>query len=261
MKRRSYVIALSAVSCAMAAIAVVVQGYLPTARIALNVVAALFVALPLTRNSFVGALLSYICASLIGFFAVNIQALPFILLFGPYTLVMWALDFLFYKKARLPKWLKIVVIVVLKIGYFFLMFWACLQLMKVVVADITLFGFEWTTPVLYAVGFALFCLYDPLFRWAYRCMVTVIGRHVRGGASKPSKTQNISQEKTDKSPFDDEDESPFKDAASDDGERRDAAVDPKDGQRVGDRQDRNESQSGDERQDGNGSGGGDESGS
>lgn len=179
-------IALSAVSCAMATVAVVVQGYLPTARIALNVVAALFVALPLTRGYWGGALIAYICAGAIGFFAVNIQALPFILMFGAYTVVTWLLDFRFYKITKIPKWLRIAAITVIKTGWFFLMFWACIELMQVVVSDIVLFGFEWSLPVLYAVGFVLFCIYDPLFRWAYRCMVTVIGRHVKDGAAPPS---------------------------------------------------------------------------
>ena len=96
---------------------------------------------------------------------------------------------------------KIVIITLVKIGYFFLMFWACLQLMQVVVADIELFGFEWTYPVLYAVGFALFCLYDPLFRWVYRCMITLISRHVktppnqpRADAAQPQKTQDVFDE-------------------------------------------------------------------
>lgn len=193
-------IALSAVGCAMAAIAVVVQAYVPVS-VALNVVAALFVALPLTRGYWGGALLAYVSAALIGFFTVNIQALPFILLFGPYTVVMWLLDFKFYEFLKLPKWAKIVIITLVKIGYFFLMFWACLQLMQVVVADIELFGFEWTYPVLYAVGFALFCLYDPLFRWVYRCMITLISRHVktppsqpRADAAQPQITQDVFDE-------------------------------------------------------------------
>ncbi len=170
-------IALSAVGCAMTAICVVVQAYVPIS-VALNVVAALFVALPLTRGYWVGALMAYVAAGLIGFFTVNIQALPFIMLFGPYTIVMWLLDFKFYNVQKLPKWAKIVVISFVKVGYFFLMFWACLQLMQVVVADIGLLGFDWTEPVLYAVGFALFCVYDPLFRWVYRCMITLVSRHV-----------------------------------------------------------------------------------
>ena len=111
-------IALSAVGCAMAAIAVVVQAYVPVS-VALNVVAALFVALPLTRGYWGGALLAYVSAALIGFFTVNIQALPFILLFGPYTVVMWLLDFKFYEFTKLPKWAKIVIITLVKIGYFF----------------------------------------------------------------------------------------------------------------------------------------------
>lgn len=182
--KRSYVIALSAVSCALAVIAVVVQGYLPTMRIAVNVIAALCVALPLTKDSFAGALLAYVCASLIGFFTVNLQALPFIMLFGAYALVAWLLDFRFYRLRKLNKWFKIAVITVVKIGFFFLMFWACLQLMQTFVADWILNEYDWSVPVLYALGFAIFCLYDPLYRWVFRCMCTLVGRHVRGGGGK-----------------------------------------------------------------------------
>ena len=124
-KRYSYEIALSAVSAAIAVIAVVAQAYVDALTIALNIIAALAINIPLTKGMWKGAIMSFVVSSLIGFLIVNINALPFIMLFGSYAILSWLLDFKFYKVEKLPKALKIIVITVIKIGYYALMFWAC----------------------------------------------------------------------------------------------------------------------------------------
>ncbi len=181
--KRSYKIAIAAVSCAIAVLAVVAQAYVSTVSIALNVVAALAISLPLTQRSVSGAIFSYVAASLIGFLAVNVKALPFIIFYAPYAIIAYAADFVFYKseKVRLPKWVKIAVITVVKLAFFGAAFYACLTLMKVVVSDIALFGWKWTLPLLMLAGFICFCTYDPLYRFVFVNMEKVVSRYVSGG--------------------------------------------------------------------------------
>ena len=62
--RRSYKIALAAVSSAIAVIAVVAQAYVSTVSIAVCVIAALAISLPLTQKSIGGAVFSYVAAKL-----------------------------------------------------------------------------------------------------------------------------------------------------------------------------------------------------
>lgn len=180
--RRSYKIALAAVSSAIAVIAVVAQAYVSTVSIAVCVIAALAISLPLTQKSIGGAIFSYVAAGLIGFFAVNIKALPFIMFYAPYAIIAYALDFVFYpsEKVKLPKWAKIVVITVLKLGFFGAAFYGCLTLMKVVVTDIALFGVKWTMPLLMVAGFIAFCVYDPLYRFVFINMSKIVNKYVGG---------------------------------------------------------------------------------
>ncbi len=180
--RRSYKIALAAVSCAIAVLAVVAQAFVSTLSIAINVVAALAISLPLTQRSVAGAVFSYVATALIGFLAVNIKALPFMIFYAPYAIIAYVLDFVFYPsdKVRLPKWAKIVVITVIKLGFFGAAFYACIALMKVVVADIALFGWEWTLPLLMLAGFVAFCAYDPLYRFVFINMSRIVTRYAGG---------------------------------------------------------------------------------
>ena len=203
--RRSYKIALAAVSCAIAVIAVVAQAYVSTLSIAINVIAALAISLPLTQRSVAGAVFSYVATALIGFLAVNIKALPFIVFYAPYAIIAYVLDFVFYPsaKVRLPKWTKIVAITVIKLGYFGAAFYACIALMKVVVTDIALFGWQWTVPLLMALGFVAFCVYDPLYRFVFVNMSRIVARYAGGNRRNagrpdaPSKSNAASVEPLD----------------------------------------------------------------
>lgn len=186
--RRSYTIALASVSCAIAVIAVVAQAYISTLTIALNIVAALAISLPLAKDSQAGAVFSYIATAVITFFAVNLKALPFIMLFGLYAVFQYALDFRFYLRVnKIPKWLKIAIIVVAKIAFFFVAFWGCISLMKVVIADINLFGAKWTLPLFMMLGFGVFCVYDPFYRWVFVNMKKIVSRYIKGDTGRRGK--------------------------------------------------------------------------
>ena len=180
-KRYSYEIALSAVSAAIAILAVVAQAYVDALTIALNVIAALAINLPLTKGMWKGGIMSFVVSSIVSFLIVNIQSLPFIMLFGSYAILAWLLDFKFYKVEKLPKALKIVIITVIKIGYYALMFWACWQLMGLVLNTINIFGnkYEVTFYVIWGICFVVFCIYDPFMRWVFKNECILVNRIVK----------------------------------------------------------------------------------
>ena len=180
-KRYSYEIALSAVSAEIAILAVVAQAYVDALTIALNVIAALAINLPLTKGMWKGGIMSFVVSSIVSFLIVNIQSLPFIMLFGSYAILAWLLDFKFYKVEKLPKALKIAIITVIKIGYYALMFWACWQLMGLVINTINIFGnkYEVTFYVIWGICFVVFCIYDPFMRWVFKNECILVNRIVK----------------------------------------------------------------------------------
>lgn len=205
--RRSYNIALSALSSAVAVIAIVAQAYVSTLTIAINIVAALAVSLPLTKNCLSGAVFSYIVAGLIGFFVVNLKALPFIMLYGLYAILQYVLDFLFYNKAKINKYIKIAIIIFVKIIYFLLAFWGCVSLMKVVVADIALFNINWSMPLFIALGFVCFCIYDPFYRWVFINFKKIVGKYIKGeDMRKRNNEHNIKNDSQDNKTNNDNDD-------------------------------------------------------
>ena len=181
MKSRAYAVALAAISAALAVVFVVIQAYVPVMTIAFNVMAAMAVNLPLTKNMWKSGILAYVAAAGLGFLFVNIKALPFIMLFGVYSVLSYALDFKFFAIEKLPKWLKILIITVIKIGFYFLMFWACYKLMGVALDTVNIFGkdFSLNFYILWGIGFSAFCIYDPLMRWVFKCERNLINRIVK----------------------------------------------------------------------------------
>ena len=82
---------------------------------------------------------------------------------------------------KLPKALKIAIITVIKIGYYALMFWACWQLMGLVINTINIFGnkYEVTFYVIWGICFAVFCIYDPFMRWVFKNECILVNRIVK----------------------------------------------------------------------------------
>lgn len=184
MKRRySYEIALSAIAAAIAILAVVAQAYVDVLTIAFNVIAALAIAIPLTKDMWKGALMAFAVTSIVSFFIVNLYALPFIMMFGSYAIVAWALDFKLYKAEKLPKALKITLITVIKIGYYALMFWGCYKLMEELFfgGTINFFGTQYDVSfyVIWGICFAVFCVYDPFMRWVFKNECILVSRIVK----------------------------------------------------------------------------------
>ena len=181
-KRYSYEIALSAVAAAIAILAVVAQAYVDALTIAFNVTAALAIQLPLTKGLWKGSLMAFVVTAIVSFLIVNIQALPFVMLFGSYAVLSWALDFKFYKIEKLPKAFKIIFIALVKIGYYALMFWGCWQAMNLLfVNTINIFGekYDLTFYAIWGICFAVFCLYDPFMRWVFKNECVLVNKIVK----------------------------------------------------------------------------------
>ena len=87
--KRSHIIALSGISCAMALICVVGSIYVEFMTLTFAVLAAVFVQMPLTQKYWVGGILSYVATSILAFVIGNINSLPFILFFGAYAIIQW----------------------------------------------------------------------------------------------------------------------------------------------------------------------------
>lgn len=191
MKRlNSQEIAVSGVATALAIIAVVVQAYLPTLRIAVNVIAAMAVCMPLCVKSLKGSIFTYIISSAVGLAVSTINALPFVLFFGLYTIVIYLLDYVFYVKSKLIKPIKILIIILIKWAFYALVFFAIYKLTGLVIADMELFGWEWTWWLLALIGFVAFSVYDPLFRYVFEGEKALYDRVIRSKNTSNNKVKN-----------------------------------------------------------------------
>lgn len=191
MKRlNSQEIAVSGVATALAIIAVVVQAYLPTLRIAVNVIAAMAVCMPLCVKSLKGSIFTYIISSAVGLAVSTINALPFVLFFGLYTIVIYLLDYVFYVKSKLIKPIKILIIILIKWAFYALVFFAIYKLTGLVIADMELFGWEWTWWLLALIGFIAFSVYDPLFRYVFEGEKALYDRVIRSKNASNNKVKN-----------------------------------------------------------------------
>lgn len=191
MKRlNSQEIAVSGVATALAIIAVVVQAYLPTLRIAVNVIAAMAVCMPLCVKSLKGSIFTYIISSAVGLAVSTINALPFVLFFGLYTIVIYLLDYVFYVKSKLIKPIKILIIILIKWAFYALVFFAIYKLTGLVIADMELFGWEWTWWLLALIGFIAFSVYDPLFRYVFEGEKALYDRVIRSKNTSNNKVKN-----------------------------------------------------------------------
>ena len=174
----SKVVSLSGISAALAIIFILFAIYIPNVKIACYVIASLSISLPLVKKSIIGAVLSYVASSIISFLLASINVLPFIIFFGLYSIIEYVLDFVLYQREKLNKTFKIILIIIIKIAYYFAAFFAMFYLMKIAISDFALFGITWTLPLLLFAGFVFFAIYDYLYRKAYIMMEKVILKRI-----------------------------------------------------------------------------------
>ena len=178
--KRSHIIALSGISCALALICVVGSIYVEFMTLSLAVLSAICIQMPLTQKYLLGGILSYVSTSIFAFLIGNINALPFILFFGAYVLVQWLTEEKLSPLIK-NKILKDSVVYVIKIGYFeavVAIFWFLFN--KLIPAFI-IFGntIEMTYLIVSLAGIPLFLLYDLMMHLVFKNFTMVINKIIK----------------------------------------------------------------------------------
>jgi len=172
-------VALSGISAALAIVFIVGAIYIPVATVTFYVLSALSISLPLIKKKIISSILSYVAAALIAFFVGHVKLLPFVFFYGIYAIIQWLLDFYMYEKWNINKWIKITIIVVVKIGYFALIFWALVILMSLTLTSFEVLNITWTWPTLILSAFILFALYDLVYREAFKLMSRLLEKRIK----------------------------------------------------------------------------------
>ncbi len=183
--KRSHIIALSGISCALALICVVGSIFVEFMTLTFAVLSAICVSIPLTQNYWVGGMLSYISTSIFGFLIGNINALPFIIFFGAYAIIQWIIEQKLYPLIK-NKMVRFSACYLIKIAYLeavIAVFWF---LFNTLIPTFTLFGktIKLTYLIIALAGIPIFLLYDLMMHLLFKNFVILINRAVR----KASKT-------------------------------------------------------------------------
>lgn len=178
--KRSHIIALSGISCAMALICVVGSIYVEFMTLTFAVLAAVFVQMPLTQKYWVGGILSYVATSILAFVIGNINSLPFILFFGAYAIIQWGLEEKLYPLIK-NKILRYTTGYAIKIIYFeaiIAIFWF---LFNALIPVLTIFGKEikLTYLIISLATIPIFLLYDLLMHLVFKNFTIIINRVVK----------------------------------------------------------------------------------
>ncbi len=178
--KKSYVIALSGISCALALICVVGSIFVEFMNLTFAVLAAIFVSMPLTQKSWVGGMLSYISTSIFAFLIGNINALPFILFFGAYAIIQWSIEEKLYPLLK-NKIVKYSVGYILKLGYFEAVMAIYWFLFNALIPSFVLFGktIKLTYLIIALAGIPIFLLYDLMMHLVFKNFTFLINRVVR----------------------------------------------------------------------------------
>ncbi len=183
--KRSHIIALSGISCAMALICVVGSIYVEFMTLSFAVLAAVCIQMPLTQKYWLGGILSYVATSIIAFLIGNINALPFILFFGAYTIIQWTVEQKLYKLIK-SKILKYTIGYAIKIAYFEIIIAIFWFLFNAIIPTFVLFGktIKLTYLIISLAGIPLFLIYDLLMHLIFKNFTYIINKIIK----KTSKT-------------------------------------------------------------------------
>lgn len=178
--KKSYVIALSGISCALALICVVGSIFVEFMNLTFAVLAAIFVSMPLTQKSWVGGILSYISTSIFAFLIGNINALPFILFFGAYAIIQWSIEEKLFPLLK-NKIAKYSVGYALKLAYFEAVIAIYWFLFNTLIPSFVLFGktIKLTYLIIALAGIPIFLLYDLMMHLVFKNFTFLINRVVR----------------------------------------------------------------------------------
>ena len=116
--KRSQIIALAGLSAALGCVAMMLSLLIDVMSLSLGIVAAISLMLPLVGGSVLGAVFSYVSISILSGLFIGLNAIPFILFFGPFTIIGYLVDFRLYDKLHLAKWAKKLIGYVIKGAYY-----------------------------------------------------------------------------------------------------------------------------------------------
>lgn len=169
-------LALAGISAAISLGAVIASFYFSQVSISLNIIAAFGIMIPLTKEYYREAILSYVAVCLLGGIFANIHIIPFVMLGGFYTILTIAFH---NKKIKL----NIISMVIIKILYSCLVFFILYYVTKIFFIDLAMIGIKLIGPWLYIVLNVLFSivfmLYDILLTYAYKLIKEIVEKIVR----------------------------------------------------------------------------------
>lgn len=183
--KRSRIIALSGISCAMSLICVVGSIYVEFMTLTFAVLSAIFLQMPLTQNYWLGGVLAYVSTSILAFLIGNINALPFILFFGAYAILQWLLEYKLQPKLS-NKIVSYSVVYLIKIAYFEAIAAIIWFLFNALVPTLVIFGkaIKLTYLIIALAGIPIFLLYDIMMHLVFKNFAIIIKKVV----NKTSKT-------------------------------------------------------------------------
>lgn len=175
--KRSHIIALSGISCALTLICVVCSIYVEFMTLTFAVLAAICVSIPLTQNYWIGGILSYVASSILAFLIGNINSLPFILFFGAYALIQWLLEQKLYTRIK-NKMIRFSAGYLIKLAYFegvIAIFWF---LFNALIPTLILFGktIKLTYLIIALAGIPFFLIYDLMMHLLFKNFTILIKR-------------------------------------------------------------------------------------
>lgn len=178
--KRSHMIALSGISCALALVSVVGSMFVEFMTLTFSVLAAVFVSLPFTQKYWVGGIISYIATSIFAFLIGNINSLPFILFFGAYAVIQWGIEQKLYPILK-NKIIRFSIGYLLKIAYFEVIIAIFWFLLNSLIPTLTIFGktIKLTYLIISLAGIPIFLLYDTMMHLLFKNFAYIVSKIVK----------------------------------------------------------------------------------
>ena len=167
--KKSYVIALSGISTALAVAFVMLAVYIEPMTISFYVMSAVSMMLPLTKGSYKGSLLACVATIILTVSIATIKALPFAIFFGPYTIV----------SVLLSKKLKWYFALPIKICWFNLVLYILYLVTGLLVIDFDALGFTLEYWAIALIGTVIFIAYDFLMQYVFRVLTYVVEKRIK----------------------------------------------------------------------------------
>ncbi len=167
--KKSYVIALSGISTALATMFVMLAVFVEPMTISFYVMSAICMMLPLSKGSYKGAILSCAATIILTVSIATIKALPFAIFFGPYTILSIFL-------AKKLKWYYGLPI---KLAWFNLVLYILYLVTGLLVIDFEALGVKLEYWAIALIGSAVFVVYDYLMQYVFKVLTYIVEKRIK----------------------------------------------------------------------------------